>query len=123
MRGARRNFHPLARQSQFLGRPLQSVPTMKSREGTTKRLDDELAEIGRRAHHHCAAQVGKLCAQLGIGENRVDLLVEHDSAGVFSGVAMPFQCGSSAALTEYLAADIELARIADYDLDAFLRKT
>jgi hypothetical protein len=29
---------------------------------------DELAEISRGAHHHCAAQVGKLCAELGVGE-------------------------------------------------------
>src|SRR5262245_65889447 len=37
---------------------------------------DKPAEIGRRAHHHCAAQIGKPRLQLGIDKARVDLLVE-----------------------------------------------
>src|SRR6516164_4504809 len=37
---------------------------------------DELAEVGRRAHHHRAAQVGKPCFELGVDEARVDCLVE-----------------------------------------------
>ena len=39
-------------------------------------LDDELSEIGGRARKHDAAQVGKPCLYLGIGEPRVNLLVE-----------------------------------------------
>src|SRR5262249_27635562 len=37
---------------------------------------DELAEIGRRADHRCAAQLGKPCVELRVGETRVNGLVE-----------------------------------------------
>src|SRR5205809_2734390 len=37
---------------------------------------DELAEVARRSWKHCAAQVGKSCPYLGIGETRIDFLVE-----------------------------------------------
>src|SRR5262252_2666159 len=39
-------------------------------------LGDELAEVGGRAGHHGAAQVGKPRLHLGIAESRVDLPVE-----------------------------------------------
>ena len=38
---------------------------------------DELAEIGGRAHKHCTPEFSELCLSLGIGEARVDLLVER----------------------------------------------
>src|SRR5262249_12888406 len=37
---------------------------------------DELAEVGRRARQHRAAQVGNARLHLGIGERHIDLLVE-----------------------------------------------
>src|SRR5262245_36989496 len=37
---------------------------------------DELTEVARRAHHHCATQVGKPHLDLGVGEARIDLPVE-----------------------------------------------
>src|SRR5205807_9570817 len=39
-------------------------------------IGDELAKIGGRARKHRAAQVGKPCLKLGIGEGGVDLVVE-----------------------------------------------
>src|SRR5262245_51359226 len=43
---------------------------------------NELAEIGRRARHHGAAEASKLRLDLAIGEAGVDLSVEHvDDAG------------------------------------------
>jgi hypothetical protein len=39
-------------------------------------LDDELIEFGRRAHKYRSAQVSDPRDDLGIGEPRVDLLVE-----------------------------------------------
>jgi hypothetical protein len=37
---------------------------------------DQLAEIGRRADHRCAAQLGKPRVELRVGETRVNGLVE-----------------------------------------------
>src|SRR5215831_10196190 len=37
---------------------------------------DEAAKVGGRARNHCTAQIGEPCLKLGIGEARVDLLVE-----------------------------------------------
>jgi len=39
-------------------------------------VGDELTKIGRRARKHRAAQVGKTRLEFGIGESRVDVLVE-----------------------------------------------
>ena len=39
-------------------------------------LGDELAEVAGRSWKHCAAQVGKSRLYLGIGEARIDFLVE-----------------------------------------------
>src|SRR5262249_57955085 len=40
-------------------------------------LGDELAELGRRTRNQRVPEVGKLRLQLGIGESRIDLLVER----------------------------------------------
>src|SRR5215470_11215812 len=45
-------------------------------------LGDELAEVGGRAGKHGAAELGEPRLRLGVGENRVDLLIEpHDDLG------------------------------------------
>src|SRR5262245_32959314 len=43
-------------------------------------VDDQLAELGRRSRQRRAAEVGEARPHLGVGERRVDLLVElvHD---------------------------------------------
>ena len=60
-------------------------------------LGDELAEIGRRAGHHRAAQVSKPRLDLGIGETGVDLSLSLStmSAGVPLGVPTPYQTVAS----------------------------
>ena len=40
-------------------------------------VGDELGEVGGRTREHGAAEVGKSCLHLGIGEGRIDLLVER----------------------------------------------
>jgi hypothetical protein len=56
-------------------------------------LCDELSKAGGRAWKHCATQVGKPSLQFGLGEARVDLLVEpvDNLAGVFLGTPIPYQ--------------------------------
>src|SRR5215831_9006243 len=79
------------RQSDFAERDLWKVFPISSAETSSLRLDvgrpdhlsplldffgNERLEIARRATEDNAAQVGELSLQLGIGEARIDLLVE-----------------------------------------------
>src|SRR5262245_50321708 len=56
-------------------------------------VDDQLAELGRRSRQQGAAEVGEARPHLGVGERRVDLLVElvHDLGRRVSGRTDPIQ--------------------------------
>src|SRR5262245_36701623 len=56
-------------------------------------IGDELAELGRRSRQRRAAEVSETGAHLGIGERRVDLLVEliDDLGRRVSGCTDPIQ--------------------------------